>query len=94
MGVGSGRSLGIARHTRTNGTQVDASYYNGGVGQQWVLTPTDSGYYTITSQFTLGMRLDVAAASTSDGALVNLWSLDDADAAAGGTDQQYAFVAS
>lgn len=42
----------------------------------------------------VGMCLGVAAASTSDGALVNLWSLDDADAAAGGTDQQYAFVAS
>ena len=89
IGVGSGQSLDVVRHTKTNGTRLKISNYKGGVSQQWVLTPTERGYYTITNQFTPDLCLDVAGASTSDGALVNLWSLDDADAAAGGADQQW-----
>jgi len=81
----SGSCVDDANWGTANGSIVQqwicgSSQYN----QEWQFTPTDSGYYTVTSR-QAGLVWDVTggAGATGSGALIELWSYG------GGTNQQW-----
>ncbi len=64
---------------------VDQFSSNSGNNQQWQISPTDSGYYTITSRST-GNVLDVSGGSHDNGAVILQYPKH------GGPNQQWQFV--
>ena len=93
--VAGGRVLEVRGGLTTDGATIDIyDYVSGAANEQWILVPTDSGYFTMTPANALGSCMDVANASTSDLAPMNLWILRNADAPnSGGYDEQWSLQA-
>ena len=75
--------------TADNSTIDLYDYVVGATNEQWILVPTDSGYFTLTPANALRSCLDVAGASLANFAPMNLWTFRDADAPSGGKDQEW-----
>ncbi len=81
----SGDCVDDAEHSTSNGAIVQQWACAGSpANQEWQFTPTDSGYYRVTSR-QAGLVWDVTGGpgSTNSGALIQLWSNG------GGTNQQW-----
>jgi len=81
----SGSCVDDTNHGTTNGTFVQQWACGGGqTNQEWQFTPTDSGYYTVTSRNTpLVWDVTGGAGATGTGVKIQLWSYG------GGTNQQW-----
>lgn len=70
--VNSGQTLEIGGSSRTVGAPAEQYPWNGGFNQKWNIIASGGGYYRLINVNTLGKDLEVAAASTADGASVGL----------------------
>jgi len=90
INVNSGRALEVPGGATADNSTIDLyDYVVGATNEQWILVPTDSGYFTLTPANALRSCLDVAGASLVDFAPMNLWTHRDADAPSGGKDQEW-----
>jgi hypothetical protein len=82
----SGRSLDVPGNVTTDGTGIALYDYHNGTGQNWVISPTSGGFYTIKGVQS-GKPIEVAGNTATPGALVDIFTDN------GGNNQQWAFQA-
>ncbi|MDF2440434.1 MAG: arabinan endo,5-alpha-L-arabinosidase, partial [Abditibacteriota bacterium] len=66
----SGLALGVQQASQVDGTPIDQLAYQGGLMQQWNLSPTGDGYYSIGSLGS-GKYLDLFECSVKDGTKIS-----------------------
>ncbi|WP_137937698.1 RICIN domain-containing protein [Chitinivorax sp. B] len=81
----SGACVDDAEYGTWNGAKVQqwSCNTNGAANQRWKFTPTDNGFYKITTQQAAHLAMDVANWGTSNGSPVQLWNYG------GGNNQQW-----
>lgn len=73
IGRQSGRALQVTNSQTINGAGLEIMDFTNGNNQQWTITPTSGGYYTVMNGNS-GKMMEVADNSTNKFAPVNQWS--------------------
>ena len=83
----SGMLVDVAGAKTANGTRVQQVRANGHRAQKWKFVATSDGYYKVMTGVAPSKGMDVSGGSKKNGAAIQIWTVENANAVAGRNQQ-------